>query len=75
MICEQLRRSIGHAGSLMLHASVTAALVLVGTYTRAQAEAGPCKPDQFNGLTCGEGPGAARVIAGTISPSKKMAFA
>ncbi len=75
MICEQLRRSIGHAGSLMLHASVAAALVLVGTYTRAQAEAGPCKPDQFNGLTCGEGPGAARVIAGTISPSKVMAFA
>jgi hypothetical protein len=75
MISEQLRRSIGQAGSSMLHASVAAALVLVGTYTCAQAETGPCKPDQFNGLTCGEGPGAARVIAGTISPSKKIAFA
>ena len=40
----------------MLHSSVAAALVLIGTYTCAQAETGPCKPDQFNGLTCGEGP-------------------
>jgi hypothetical protein len=31
--------------------------------------------DQFNGLTCGVGPGAARVIDGTISPSKRLAFA
>jgi hypothetical protein len=75
MISEQLKRRIGQAGSSMLNASVAAALVLVGTYICARAETGPCKPDQFNGLTCGEGPGAARVIAGTISPSKKMAFA
>ena len=57
----------------MHRASVAAALVLIGAC--AQAETGPCKPDQFNGLTCGEGPGAARVIAGTISPSKQIAFA
>ena len=75
MISEQLWRSIGQAGSSMLHSSVAAALVLIGTYTCASAETGPCKPDQFNGFTCGEGPGAARVIAGTISPSNKMAFA
>jgi len=54
-------------------APVAAALVLIGAC--AQAETGPCKPDQFNGLTCSEGPGAARVIAGTISPSKQIAFA
>jgi hypothetical protein len=60
-------------GGLMRRASVAAALVLIGAF--AQAETGPCKPDQFSGLTCGVGPGAARVIAGTISPSKEIAFA
>jgi hypothetical protein len=60
-------------GGLMHRASVAAALVLIGAC--AQAETGPCKPDQFNSLTCGVGPGAARVIAGTISPSKELAFA
>src|SRR5262249_44689954 len=50
----------------MRFASVTAAVVLIGACARA--ETGPCKPDQFPGLTCGEGPGAARVIEGTISP-------
>jgi hypothetical protein len=52
-----------------------AALALLAACACAQAETGPCKPDAFNGLSCGEGPGAARVIAGTISPSKQMAFA
>ena len=56
-------------------ASIAAALVLIGVSACAQAETGPCKPDQFNGLTCGEGAGAARVIPGTISPSKQIAFA
>jgi hypothetical protein len=41
----------------------------------ATAEAGPCLPDQAGGLTCGEGPGAARVVEGTLSPSKRLAFA
>jgi hypothetical protein len=50
-------------------------LVLLSVCAGAQAETGPCKPDSFEGLTCGEGPGAARVIAGTISPSKQLAFA
>lgn len=59
----------------MHRASIAVALVLIGACACAQAETGPCKPDQFNGLTCGEGPGAARVIAGTISPSKEIAFA
>jgi hypothetical protein len=42
---------------------------------RTQAETGPCKPDSFNGLVCGDGPGAARVIDGTTSPSRHFAFA
>jgi len=36
---------------------------------------GPCLPDDYAGLTCGHGAGAARVIDGTISPSKRLAFA
>jgi hypothetical protein len=59
----------------MYRASVAAALVLIGACAGAQAETGPCKSDQFNGLTCGAGPGAARVIQGTTSPDKNMAFA
>ncbi len=57
----------------MLRANIAAALALFSAC--AQAESGPCEPDQFDGLTCGRGPGAARVIAGTISPSKQIAFA
>jgi hypothetical protein len=41
----------------------------------ASAEIGPCVSDRDGGLTCGEGPGAARVVEGTISPSKRLAFA
>jgi len=59
----------------MRFASVTAAMVLIGACVCARAETGPCKADQFHGLTCGEGPGAARVIEGTISPDKLLAFA
>ncbi len=58
----------------MHHPSI-AALVLFSVCAFARAETGPCKPDQFNGLTCGEGAGAARVISGTLSPSKQLAFA
>jgi len=59
----------------MHRAFVVTAPVLLAFCIGARAESGPCKPDQFEGLTCGEGAGAARVIAGTISPSKQMAFA
>jgi hypothetical protein len=41
----------------------------------AGAEIGPCRPDGLDGLTCGEGAGAARVVDGTISPSKRLALA
>src|SRR5262249_6486146 len=64
------------AGRRSVHrASVAAAAILIGACTGARAGTGPCKPDQFNGLTCGEGPGAARVIEGSMSPSKQIAFA
>lgn len=59
----------------MLRAFVVAALALLGACASAQAGTGTCKPDPSEDLICGEGPGAARVIAGTTSPSKEMAFA
>ncbi|MGB8549165.1 MAG: hypothetical protein WCD82_13355, partial [Xanthobacteraceae bacterium] len=36
---------------------------------------GPCVSDQAGVMTCGQGPGAARVVDGTTSPSKRLAFA
>jgi hypothetical protein len=41
----------------------------------ARAEMGPCKPDDHDGLICGEGAGAARVIVDTVSPNKRLALA
>jgi hypothetical protein len=41
----------------------------------ATAETGPCLPDQSGGLTCGQGNRAARVVQGTVSPSRRLAFA
>lgn len=40
----------------------------------ARAEMGPCVPAVFD-LICGTGPGAARAILKTVSPSKRLAFA
>ena len=51
------------------------AAALLAACACAHAGAGPCKPDQFNGQTCGVGAGAARVIEGTTSPDKRLAFA
>ena len=50
-------------------------LMLCTTLMPARAEVGPCKSDGRNGLICGEGVGAARVIAGSVSPSKRFALA
>jgi hypothetical protein len=50
-------------------------LVACAALTRASAETGPCQADAYGGLTCGKGNGAARVIEGTISPSKRFAMA
>jgi hypothetical protein len=51
-----------------------AAVVLLSALP-ARAEMGPCKPDKFEGLTCGAGVNAARVIKDTLSPDKRFAFA
>jgi hypothetical protein len=62
--------------SIALAIFVTALLasVLVG-----RAEMGPCEPDGHvgwvhEGLTCGKGVGAARIIDGTLSPDKSLAL-
>lgn len=57
---------------------VAVAIVLAGAVPVVAAETaplGPCQPDAHDGLTCGAGDGAARVIADTISPSKQLALA
>ena len=55
-----------------------AAVVLAAVVRLAAAEAdrlGACAPDAHEGLICGTGDGAARVIADTLSPSKRLALA
>ena len=54
---------------------LAAAFLVLLASSSAKAETGPCLPDQNAGLTCGQGNGAARVVEGTISPSKRLAFA
>jgi len=41
----------------------------------ARADTGPCLDDGHGSLICGNGAGAARVIEGSISPSKRFALA
>src|SRR5262249_54956762 len=53
----------------------TLALLAAGLASPLGAQTGPCQPDKDGGLTCGSGPGAARVVEGTMSPSKRFAFA
>ncbi len=55
--------------------TVLAVCALIASAPGALAEMGPCRPDKFGGLTCGSGNGAARVIADTLSPSKRLALA
>jgi hypothetical protein len=49
--------------------------LLIVAASLATAEIGPCLPDKEGVLVCGEGIGAALVVEGTISPSKRLAFA
>jgi hypothetical protein len=51
-----------------------AAILLVAAGP-AWAEMGPCKPDSHDGIVCGSGKGAARVVEDTISPNKRLALA
>jgi hypothetical protein len=50
-------------------------LLVLAPASPAGAETGPCVADPAGVMTCGEGPGAARVVDGTTSPSKRLAFA
>jgi hypothetical protein len=52
-----------------------AGMLTCAAFSPARAEMGPCRPDQHSGLICGAGAGAARVVDGTISPSKRLALA
>jgi hypothetical protein len=50
-------------------------LLVLAPASPVGAETGPCVSDQAGVMTCGQGPGAARVVEGTTSPSKRLAFA
>lgn len=65
---------VRHYCRFTLFAGLLALGVLTSPGVRAHAE-GACKPDKFEGLVCGEGDGALRVIEQTTSPSKRFAFA
>jgi len=47
---------------------------LIAVLTHAGAGTGACKPDEFEGVTCGQGEGAVRLIPDTTSPSKRLAI-
>jgi hypothetical protein len=49
--------------------------LMFAAFSPAKAETGPCLPAQDGSLLCGQGVGAARVVDGTVSPSKRFAFA
>lgn len=51
------------------------AAVVLFSALPARAGMGPCTPDKFEGLTCGSGLNAARVINDTLSLDKRLAFA
>jgi hypothetical protein len=57
-----------------LHLLISAILLVASTHA-VRAEMGPCRKLASGGIMCGEGNNAALVINGTISPSKRLAFA
>ncbi len=50
-------------------------LLVLASASPVGAETGPCVSDPTGVIICGQGPGAARVVDGTTSPSKRLAFA
>jgi hypothetical protein len=58
-----------------LRAALAALAVAMLAGPAAAARPGPCIDDGRSGLVCGSGPGAPRVIAGTVSPSGRLALA
>jgi len=66
----------GVRGGVALAAAAAFVLAAAARLSAAEIERlGPCQPDTHEGLICGSGNGAARVIADTISPSKRLALA
>ncbi len=57
-----------------LSAALLAGIFIIAAVP-ARAGMGPCVPDDHEGLVCGSGDGAARVIDETLSPSKRFALA
>jgi hypothetical protein len=49
--------------------------LVFSAFSPLKAEMGPCLPDRDRALICGQGAGSARVVDGTMSPSKRLAFA
>src|SRR6185295_11141396 len=70
-------KEIGAAMVMQKVGSYLAALwlLVLASASPVTAETGPCVSDQAGVMTCGQGPGAARVVEGTTSPSKRLAFA
>jgi hypothetical protein len=66
---------IGSSSVVGIVLLAAAGYLACGASRTAKAETGPCLPDQSGGLTCGQGNGAARVVQGTISPSRRLAIA
>src|SRR5262249_37829369 len=63
-------------GGIAIVAAVAIGLATVARLAAAEADRlGACAPDAHEGLTCGTGDGAARVIADTVSPSERLALA
>jgi hypothetical protein len=50
-------------------------LLLLASALPARADTGPCRDDGREGLVCGQGAGAPRIIKGTVSPSGRLALA
>ena len=69
-----LDSSIVWSTALSVLRLVTGILVIAAS-SPVNAELGLCRLDRNGSLICGEGLGAARIIDGTISPSKRLAFA
>jgi hypothetical protein len=71
------RRPVGSMRrGFVLVAAAAVAVAAASQLSAAELESlGPCRSDAHEGLTCGTGDGAARVIADTFSPSKRLALA
>ena len=59
----------------LLFACASAVVILTYLNDGARADMGPCHKVADGGILCGDGKNSALVIDGTVSPSKRLAFA